>query len=160
MRGFTIWFTGAPGTPRQRLLDELEGTLLEHGLQVERVEGGGPGDSSSLVERCLRLNQERVIALISGLAERRPEGALRSLEVCELELSEATASPRGSAQVRVAARPGGLKLLIVTSDVDAAVPRIVRELERAGLIPESRSLEFSDEQERVLTQRLKDLGYI
>lgn len=160
MQGFTIWFTGAPGTPRQGLVDALEGTLLEYGLQVERVEAGGTEDGSSLVERCLRLNRAGVIALIPDLAERLPDEALRFLEGCELELLEATTSPRGASRMRVAAKPEGLKLLLLTNDGDAAVPRIVRELERAGLIPESRSLEFSAEQEQVLTERLKELGYI
>lgn len=175
MKGVTIWFAGIAGASRVALANELEGALLERGIRVERLDEGeaarsvpdalasgssAPCDSCArFIERCVELRDKGAWVLAVGTpascSKNEDFGALGDGVLELLLMATGDVAERG--------RPPPRRRRVVVN-VDAewslSIAPILKELARAGFIADAHELEFSAEQEIILTQRLKNLGYI
>ncbi len=199
MKGFTLWFTGLSGSGKTTLSQEIEGMLLERGLNVELLDGDeirtnlSKGLSFSKEDRdtnirrigwvCQLLTRNDVIVIAAAIApyqETRDENRnkiKRYVEVycnCPIEVLKER-DPKGlyekalkgeipnftgvSDPYETPAKPE-IEVRTDEEDVDESVNKILRTLEILGYIPSTGEIEYSDDEEATITQRLKDLGYI
>jgi adenylylsulfate kinase len=198
-QGFTLWVTGLPASGKSEIARILEESLLERGLDVERVDEGElrerwlPGLGFQQAEEagvtllvghiCHLLTRNGVIAVaaaISPLQEVRNE--IRSqigpfVEVylkCPAERCRQrdrtgnwdkarSGTIQGFVGVdRPYEEPVNPEVLLETDgeDVEDCVKQVLRTLEIMERIPREEGSDYNEEEEKKITKRLKDLGYI
>ncbi len=188
MKGFTLWFTGLPGAGKSLLARELEGSLLERGMKVELLDGndarrflspelGSAADDSDVHVRrlgylCHVLTQNDVVAIATttspGRASREENrGRIgRFVEVycrCDPQTLEGSgaAGERGDDGGDYEA-PEKPEVIIDrgAETVAESAARVIRTLELLGYISKSPDTDYSDDDERQISDRLEDLGYL
>jgi len=124
-----IWLCGKQ---RDDVVDELEGTLLELGLDVEKADSLPDGSGE-------------LVYFYTGEASPR-DAFSRVFKIF-------FAGGEGSGEDAEAAIEADL-------DVEQAVRKAVITLEKLGWIPKTGAEEYSDDEEEEVKKRLEDLGYL
>jgi len=198
-QGFTLWLTGLPASGKTQIAARLEESLLERGLDAERIDEGeiraqflpGLGFDRAEAEGLIRflghvcnlLTRNGAIAVaasVSPCREGRNElrGRIGRFVEVYVKASAEVCEKRDTTGNYVKARKGDLRgfpgvdaayeeplqpemlLDADNEDVETSARKVLRTLEILGFIPRGAGSDYDEEEERKITQRLKDLGYI
>jgi hypothetical protein len=161
METFTVCLTGPSGPWKSALALEIEGALLERGVQVQVLEEKDRLAGRRLMERC----RVGVAVLVSAPALEAPfseEGSKGGLRLLEVRCEERAELPEGQGSQSPALHPtflakGG------EADVRPCADKILELLESLGYFSgsaASAAAEYTPEEEKRIAERLADLGYL
>ncbi len=173
-QGFTLWLTGLPGSGKTEIAIRVEESLLERGLDAERLDEGeireqflpGLGSEKEASEGLVRLlghvcnllTRNGAIAVASSVS---PDQATRN-EVRSQIGTFVEVYVKSSAVDASYEEPIQPEILIDggSEDVEASTRTVLKTLEILGLIPKGAGSDYDEAEEEKITKRLKDLGYI